>query len=156
MIRLERETGRPIHPTSGQTPLKIIIVHTSTELTRAAIKKVSQFAGDLAADPVLMAIHIVPYPLTLEKPDVALSHLRIKLGALAQASAMPINVQLLLARDRTAAIRSQLPPAAVIIIATRKSWWRTGDDRLARILQRDGHQVILLRISHPECEQAPE
>ena len=63
MINVEDELCRPSQSGFEHFPLRIVILHTSPELTRAAIRIVEGMTGDLSAEAVLMAIHIVPYPL---------------------------------------------------------------------------------------------
>jgi hypothetical protein len=151
MINVEDEICRPSQSGFEPFPLRVVILHTSPELTRAAIRIVEGMTGDLSAEAVLMAIHIVPYPLPLERPSIPAHHLLKDLENLAKSSTVPLRIQLVLARDRVLAIRGLLPPSALVVLAAKWHWWRTEEDRLARALVRDGHHLIFLNLSHKEC-----
>ncbi len=151
MISVEEAHCRPSGSGSEHLPLKVVILHTSPELTRAAIKTVEGMTGDLSAEAVLMAVHVVPYPLPLDRPSIPAHHQIRNLEILAKSGMVPLKVQLVLARDRVLAVRSLLPPSALVVIAAKRHWWRTEEDRLARVLRQDGHQLILLQLCKKEC-----
>ena len=70
MRSAEEELDQASPSCTVQSPLKVIIPYTSPDLTQAALKAAAEIAGDLRTEPVLMAVHIVPYPLSLDRPDV--------------------------------------------------------------------------------------
>jgi hypothetical protein len=52
----------------------------------------------------------------------------------------------LYARDWLEAFRKALEPKSLVILATKKRWWPTRQDKLARALAKAGHQVMLLPV----------
>jgi hypothetical protein len=51
-----------------------------------------------------------------------------------------------LARYQDEGFRHILKPGSTVLIGTRKQLWRTREERLARALAREGHQVALLHV----------
>ncbi len=129
-----------------QNSIKVVIPYTTPDLTRAALKAVGELVGELRAEPVLMAIHTVPYPLPLGRPAVPREFLLQHLKNLASSSTVPLSILLIFARDRMSAFRKSIPPGSIVVIAARRRWWRTAEDRLARTLVKDGHRVLLFRL----------
>jgi hypothetical protein len=62
------------------------------------------------------------------------------------ASRCPLSVdpQVVLARYRDDGFRHVLKPASIVLVGARKRFWPTREEKLARSLARDGHQVALL------------
>ncbi len=126
--------------------LQVIIPYTTPKLTRAALAAAAGMARGLHIETILLAVHIVPYPLPLHYPDVPLARLREQLEAFVSASGMSCGVRLVLARDREQALRQMLRGRALVVVATRKRWWRTREERMARGLSRAGHGVALVKV----------
>jgi hypothetical protein len=126
--------------------LQLVIPYTTPELTRAALKSAAMFTHDLKATVRLIGVHVVPYPCPLDHPDVANEHLKTKLAAVAQVSALPVRAEVVYGRDRQEAFRHVLKPGSLVLLATNKHWWRTAQERLARSLSRAGHSVALLAV----------
>jgi hypothetical protein len=58
-----------------------------------------------------------------------------------------ITARVYLCRDRDPTIRRALEPGSLVVIGSRKRWWSYWTPPLARLLKRDGHDVILAGIS---------
>jgi len=141
-----KELPRTGEPGTVCKPLRIVIPFTSHELARAEFQAALDMAGDLDAMITLAFVHVVPYPLPLNRPDVSREHLLRGLTELANSSAMPVRVLMVLARDRQTAVRRLMPPGALVLLATKRRLWRTEEETLARILTRDGHRVVLIKL----------
>jgi len=149
MDRFDAGPALAVHDTvspARQPHLRIVVPYTTPELTQAALRSVALWTQNLEATVRLIGVHIVPYPCPLEKPDVDPDCLRNRLAAAAEGSAIPLQVQVVLARDTTEALRLLLVPETVIVLPTRRRWWRTAEERLARSLARAGHQVALVTV----------
>jgi len=109
------ETSQTGSPTarSLRPYLQLVIPYTTPELTRAALKSAAMFTHDLRAVVRLVGVHVVPYPCPLDHPDVANEHLKTKLAAVAQVSALPVRAEVVYGRDRQEAFRHVLKPTAV-------------------------------------------
>jgi hypothetical protein len=126
--------------------LCVFVPYTRPDLTRAALAEAFVLTEKLAARIILLAVQVVPYPLPLERPDVAPALLENKLKAIAGEVDAPVEVRLLFARDTPTAIQDTLPADSLVVLATRKRWWPTAEGKLARSLGRAGHSVALLGI----------
>jgi hypothetical protein len=126
--------------------LRVVVLHTSPERTRAALRSVAQWTRNLDATVWLVDVHAVPYPVPLDRPTVAREHLQKQLRDAAEGSEILLQVQVLYARDRTEALRQLLVKETVLVVPTRRCWWRTSEERLARALTHGGHKVALVTV----------
>jgi hypothetical protein len=125
------ETGHVFH-----SRLEIVVLHTASKETVRALKMAADLASGLA--PVrLIAIHEVPYPLPLDAPQVSVEFLEQRFQAGVEAS-----IDIRLCRDTRDVMESQLSPNCVVVIGGRHHWWPIAAMRLARRLERLGHQVV--------------
>ena len=65
----------------------------------------------------------------------------------AARSGIAAELQVVLARSREEGFRHALTDHSTVLLGTRKHWWRTTEESLARALVRDGHRVALLHIA---------
>jgi hypothetical protein len=127
--------------------LQIVVPHKTSQLTRAALTYAAGLAKDLNARIRLIHIHVVPYGVPLDKPNVNPRHLARRLRQLAQESAMPVSAEVIYARDWEQALRRSLAPGSLVLMAIKRSLWRTSEKRLAARLRKIGHQVIWVEAS---------
>lgn len=108
-----------------------------------ALRVASRMADGLGAR---VAVHLpleIPYPLPLTAPPVPVMFAEKTLLELLSCQPLDTSIQVYLCRDSIETIRQALKAESVVVIAGRKCWWRTREEKLAAILQRDGHHVIL-------------
>ncbi len=120
--------------------LKISVIFTSMELTRAALKRAVMFVGSLRAGITLVVPQVVPYPLSLRNPPVQLEWNEKRLARMAMESGAD-HVCIYLCRDRLQTLKSVLNFSSVVVIGCRKAWFAP-EWRLARALQLQGFVVI--------------
>ncbi len=132
------------------TPLEIFIPCPSHELVPAALSAAAEMTNNPDSAVTLVYVNVVPFPLPIDRPDVSTEHLIGVLRAMCHASPISTRIQMVLARDRLAAIRKLLPARSLVVVATRKRWWRTTEESLAHNLQQDGHRVVLLEVNAAE------
>ena len=126
--------------------LQVYVPYTCSELTKAALSKAAALTRNLSAHITLFTVHLVPYPLPLDRPDVAAAFLERKLGSVAQASGAQADIRIGFARDPHLGIEQILPQHSLIVIATKRRWWPTAEVKLARTLARAGHSVALVGV----------
>jgi len=137
------ETAGPnVNP--GQTSnasLEIVVIHTKPSETLSALRMAAELASGLA--PVrLLAVQVVPYPLDLYAPPVSTQFLESHFAELVSQATVNATVDIRLGRDAGDVIEGGVGPHSVVVIGGRRRWWPTATMRLARRLERLGHQVV--------------
>ena len=126
--------------------LDVTVIFTSTPATVAALRRAAELAARLEARILLVVPQLVPFPLPLHQPPVPVEFNEARLREIAAASSMPTAVRIYLCRERITALRMALRPGSLVVVGGRKRWWPTAESRLARILRREGHEVIFTEI----------
>jgi hypothetical protein len=144
-MRMTKETRRSVTPGTDCKPLRLVIPYIDHDLAQIALQAAIEMTRGLNAIVTLVSVREVPFPLPLSRPDVSEGHLLSELRGLSDSSPIPVRILIALARDRQVAIRKLTPVGSLVLVATRRRWWRTNEESLARVLIRDGHLVILLK-----------
>ena len=130
-----------VHEQVSGSSLEIVVLHTKAKETLGALKMASELASGLA--PIrLLAIQVVPYPLCLDAPQVSAEFLERRFAKMASEAAVNASVDIRLGRDAGDVLESGLGPHSVVVMGGRRWWWPTATMRLARRLERLGHQVV--------------
>ena len=127
---------------SRQATMEIVVLHTTVAETLEALKTAARLATGLSARIRLLVLEVVPYPLPLDRPNVPLPFTKRRFRTLAANSSVETNVDIHLVRDPHKAIESVLEPHSVIVTGAQRSWWPNARTRVAKRLERLGHQVV--------------
>jgi len=125
----------------SKSNLEVVVLYTAPQETLGALKKASELASGLAAVK-LLAVQVVPYPLPLDAPPVSTDFLETGFSKLASEAAVDVTVDIRLGRDSGDVIEAGLGPHSIVVLGGRCRWWPTPTMRLARRLERLGHQVV--------------
>ena len=158
---MENKTAREIEsrliidlaPPAGLDSLQVVIPHKEALLTKAALKYAAGLATDLNVRLRLIDVHVVPYGVPLDEPTVDPKYFTRKLRNVARESTLPISAEVVYARDWEQGLRRSLSPGSLVLMAIRRSWWRTSEKRLAARLRKLGHQVIWVEAKFGDSEQ---
>ena len=134
--------------TESASDLHIDVVFTDFEGTRAALRAAAKLTAVLRASIDLVVPQIVPFPLQLVRPAVPPGFTLRRLLDLASTVDVRPSIHVYLCRDRLQTLLQVLQPHSVIVVGSRKRWFPTTPERLARALRKNGHHVILVR--YPE------
>jgi hypothetical protein len=145
-VEFQQDPARPDQSVTARA-LEVAIPYKTPEMTEAAMENATTLGSQLNVNLRLIEVHVVPYALPLDKPSVCRDHLERNLRRIAEKSAIPVQPELVFARDWEDGFRRALRPRSVVLIPIRKSWWRSHDKRMAERLRKHGHQVIWV-----ECE----
>jgi hypothetical protein len=129
-------------PAANSSDLAIVIPHKTPQLTKAALNYAASLANDLNVRIRLVDVHVVPWGVPLDEPTVDPKYLTRRIRTLAQESTLPVSAEVVYARDWEQGLRRSLGPGSLVLMAIQRSWWRSGDKRLAARLRKLGHQVI--------------
>jgi hypothetical protein len=127
----------------GTGAVDIVVPYTTPHLTRLAVREAEELAARLPSRIRVLRLHGVPFPYELGFPPVALNILAEQTRQVARG-VRTSEISVLLTRDPVEALLKILRPGSIVVIATKKRWWRTSQERLARICRRNGHQVALV------------
>jgi hypothetical protein len=123
---------------------QLFIPYTTRELAVRALRAALDLGRNLNAQVTLVKVQVVPFPCPLDHPTVDPEHLKRPLAELIESVDMPVQASVILARDREDGFRSALRPGSLVLIAAKRRFWRTAEEKLARRLSRHGHSVALL------------
>lgn len=137
----------PVREPYAPAALDLQVVFTDPAGTRAALAAAGRYARGLDARITILAAQVVPYPLPLDCPPVPVEFTERTLRSLASEQIVPteveLAVELYLCRDKNETIRNVLKPDSLVVIGGWKRWWPAAENRLEKLLRRDGHRVIL-------------
>jgi nucleotide-binding universal stress UspA family protein len=135
--------------TSNETPgvegaggtwrFPVVVPHTELRLTGIALREAVRLARGLDVRVTVLAVRIVPFPEPLD-PGRRLPEFD-DLVALAEAAETPVTIHVVYAREWEAACEQVLERGSLVVIAVRRAWLRTREERLASRLSRAGHTV---------------
>jgi hypothetical protein len=142
----EYEEGDRYRPSDIATGvLWLVIPYTTPELTRAALRHAG-VCSDLDVHVSLVDIQVVPFPCSLDQPPINKKFSERRLHELLKESGLPGQTAVLYTRDWLEAFKKVLDPRSLVIVATKKRWWPTREEKLARALTKAGHHVMLLPV----------
>jgi hypothetical protein len=130
--------------------LELVVPYTDPDLARALLRKAAALTAGLQARISLVAVHVVPFPADFHCAVSTQTFLVDRLTELAAGCPMPVNPLVVLARSREEGFRYVLRRESTVLLGTRRHFWRTSEERLARMLVSDGHKVALLHIEKEE------
>jgi hypothetical protein len=122
------------------------VLATTEEGTRLALAEATRLANGTHARVLLLVPRVVPFflPAGGEQEAIAIAD---RYRALASEVGVDARVRLCLCRRLDDVFRWMLGPGARIVIGGRRRWWwLTSAERIARRLQRQGHQVVFARV----------
>src|SRR5262245_35937674 len=125
--------------------LSIVIPYTTPELTKAALRHAA-VCSDLDLHVCLVDVQVVPFPCTLYQPPVDRKFSECRLNGLLKESGLPGRAAVVYTRDWLEGFRKVLEPGSLVIVASKKRWWRTREEKLARTLTKAGHDVLFLPV----------
>jgi hypothetical protein len=125
--------------------LWIVIPYTTPELTRAALRHAA-VCSDLDVHVCVVDVQVVPFPCTLNQPPVDRKFSECRLNDLLRESGLPGRGAVVYTRDWLEGFRKVLEPGSLVIVASKKRWWKTREEKLARTLMKAGHDVMFLPV----------
>jgi hypothetical protein len=125
--------------------LRMVIPYMTPELTRAALRHAG-VCSDLDVHVILVDIQVVPFSCPLDQPPIDKKFSERRLNELLRESGLPGRATVLYTRDWLEGFKRVLEPGSLVIMALKKRWWPTREEKLARMLIKAGHQVMLLPV----------
>jgi hypothetical protein len=129
------------------TALELVVLYTSPDLAREALKKAEDMAGGLDVHLRLIRAEIVPYQLPVDSPAINLKHLQNEMQTVVESSRLDVDGEIVLARDLEAAIRTVPRSGSIVILASHHRLWRTKEESLQHLCARMGYEVLMHYVS---------
>jgi len=134
-------------PSSAESPaMELAVLYTEPAATEAVLLRAVTLTAGLAAKIHLLAVHAVPYQFNFECSASVHAHLVERLVEIASRCPLPVRPEVVLARSREEGFQFALPPESTVLVGSPRHFWRTPEERLARILAHVGHKVALVHI----------
>jgi hypothetical protein len=131
----------PLQTRSGSPGLDIVVPFTTRSLTRTALAAAGRLSAGLTPLIRMVRTQVVPFPLQLESAPISASVLRQQFVPLAEE--FGAHLQICFTRDRREGLLHTLAHDSVVVIAARRHWWKTREERLALWLRQRGWNVVL-------------
>jgi hypothetical protein len=134
--------ARPSAAPLGESgSLEVFVLHTTTKATLRSLRTAAELAAGLTACIRLLVLEVVPYPLEIDSPGVPLEFTQRRFRTVVSEARVDTLIDIRLGRDRQAMLESALKPGSLVVLERGARW--TAEHRLAKRLQRLGHQVVL-------------
>lgn len=124
--------------------LEVVVPFRTIDQTGAALKFAATMGQGLNWSVRLVDVQVVPIQFSNAAPPVGRKFSENRLQVLAEAAGVPVRADLVYARDWEEAFIRLLKPESLVVLAIRKRFWKTAEQRLAERLTKQGHQVILV------------
>lgn len=124
--------------------LDLVVPFRTTEQTTAALKFAATMGKGLNWSVRLVDVQVVPVQFSMASPPIDRAFSENRLQTLAGALDVPVRANLVYARDWESGFDHLLKPDSLVVLAIRKRFWKTADQRLAERLTKHGHQVVLV------------
>lgn len=129
---------------NDRSGLPMCIVYTSMNRTLKALEKILEFANPIRTSIEIVAVHTVPFMLSLDEPPVPFKFIIRSLEKLVARFPEQTRISAYLCRDSLEALKRVLDHHCPVVMGIKKRWWPTRDQRLARKLRRAGYNVIII------------
>jgi len=127
--------------------MQLVVVYSEPQVTAVVLERAEKLVAGLNARVLLVAVHTVPFPASLASASASHAYLVSQLADLAAQSALPVTPQIVMARYWEEGFRFALREESTVLVGTKKKFWNTHEEHLAKTLARDGHHVALLRVA---------
>ena len=144
---VEADTGGSPPKGNNDQGREIVVLFTTPAGTVAALKMASRLSANLGARPKVLMLYPVPYTLPLGKQALPDGFLENRVRALQRDFPEEISVRIHLCRHPRQGLREVLEAHSLIVLGGRMRWWPTQEQRWARTLKNDGHEVIFVASS---------
>jgi len=141
-VELRTQLGRGAQAGVAADPLEVVVLHTTTRGTLTSLRRAAELADGLAARIRLLVIAEVPYPLDLSSPAVPAAFTKRRFTTIASESRVDTTVDIRWGREKLAMIETALKAKSLVVMDRRRGWWRFAERKLAKRLERLGHQIV--------------
>lgn len=131
----------PLQTRLGSPVLDIVVPFTTGPLTRDALAAAGRLSAGLRPLIRMVRTQVVPFPLQLESAPFSTTVLKQQFVPLAEE--FGAHLQICFTRDAREGLLQTLAKDSLVVIAARRRWWKSREERLADWLRRRGSNVAL-------------
>jgi len=142
----ERPGGGHVAPVADPPPVEVIVPYSNPVLAAAALSGALDLACGLETLVTLVAVHVLPFPAPLECQEGIRHRLEANLAAIVRTTPATVRMKIVFARSRQDAFLRLLPRRSLVVVGARARWWRTREERFARMLAAAGHSVAIITV----------
>jgi hypothetical protein len=135
---------------SSDAGLSVTVISTTEKGTVASLRAAKWLATDLNATITLLNMEIVPAHFPLYKPPVSLKYTIKQQRSMVRQSGVneaDADLKIRFCRDWSSGLQWVLRRRALVVIAGKRHWWVSREERLERILRALGHHVIFIDVA---------
>jgi hypothetical protein len=125
---------------------EIVVLHTGLKYTPAAIEAAASLTKGLDFHLVVIAVHILPYPLQLKAVSTIKEHLEKELEQVTAGSSMPVDARIVFARDIAEAFRQGVRPESLVLVGSPQRWWSKRARQWAKELAEHGFRTAIIDV----------
>jgi hypothetical protein len=117
---------------------RVYVIFTGEPETKAVLSAAASLAHGLDLPLEVLAAQVVPYPLPLDEPPVAVDFAEHAMSRLVAGLDAQVAVRILLCRDAEETLSKAVGPDTLVVIGS-------GNPKLARLLASDRRRVLVIR-----------
>lgn len=140
-----RRTGAGAAAEAGGKRLEIVIPDTHPAVTGKVLGTAAALARGLDAHITLICVRVIPWPAPVERSAAFQEQFARRVAEYAAKLHIRLSARLIFAREPHAAWAC-VSKHSVVLIGTRKRWWRTREEKLARDLARVGFRAAVIEV----------
>jgi len=123
--------------------LEVNVLYTDAPGTRIALNRVTTLSQGMETRIRLIALQVVPYQLPLIELSRSSVFAEGQIRSLVSNLSMDARVDIYLCRQWMKDLLRILKPHSLVVLGTHGLWWRFKEWQLARLLRKNGHQVVI-------------
>jgi hypothetical protein len=124
--------------------LTVHVIWTGDAATAAALRSASRLAAFAEGTVCLDVLYRVPFALPLHQPQVSAAWLHSHYRNFVDSAGVQASIHICLCRDEMEAVKDLFKTPAIVVVGGRKRTWLNKERRLARLLERLGHEVLFV------------
>ena len=129
----------------AEPPLRVYVVATTDQGTRAAVTAARLFSAGFASTITLVIPHVVPFRQALDRPPVPIGFTIARAQRLAEDLDAELSLQVCVCRPGDVRFETVIPANVVVMVGgVRRRWRRSREQRLADRLAAQGRRVLFV------------
>jgi hypothetical protein len=123
-------------------PVRLVVPYTDPVATSRVLDKAAALTSGIGATVLLLAVQVLPFPAPFYLPRAVHEHLEARLAELVAAYPGAVDAKIVLARCLEDGFAAGLPDCSTVVVGVGTHWWQFRGRSLARLLARQGHEVV--------------